>query len=416
MAAKGTMRNCFLLRAIAIGISLLAVASLTRGQEGDWQQQVQDEVRSEHMESALAIVEQRLVVAPNDWEAHGWRARLLSWKGRWPEGEKEYELVLENFPNDLDMLTGLSDVLIWQHKYSEALAILRHAKSISPSGSEILMRLARVLTLLGRVSEAQLEYQTALQLDPQNGEAKAVLLANSKHELRVGSETEFLSFASNAETQAASLGSRWSRSWSTVLTASTYQRFGQDAVELEGSAAFHITSRTWVSAGAGGANAQGIVPTHEAIFELGHGFRFDNPWAEGLESSCHQQWFWYQGAHVLTLSTSQIVYLPKGWTWSINLTGARTGFAGTAVAWEPAGWTKLAFPMHRRLTGDVLYGVGSENFFQIDQIEQFSAHTYGGGLRYQFTYRQDVQAYLARQNRSQGQTDTTLGFNYGIRF
>jgi tetratricopeptide (TPR) repeat protein len=48
------------------------------------------------------------------------------------EAEIEYRLVLDKFPNDVDVLTGLADVLLWQQKYSEALAVLEKARSAAP--------------------------------------------------------------------------------------------------------------------------------------------------------------------------------------------------------------------------------------------------------------------------------------------
>lgn len=406
-----------MIRAGAIGALLVAAASQFAGQTGsEWEQQVQNEVNAQHLDAALTVVDDRLANTPDDLEAHGWRGRLLAWKGRWPEGEAEYKLVLERVPNDIDILTGLADVLLWQQKYPEALQVLNHARTIAPSDPEILSRQARVLSLLGRTSEAQLEYQQVLQFDPENKEARASLLENTKHELRVGDDIDFFNYTGDAQTESVSLSSRWNSRWSTVFGVSTYQRFGQDAVKLQASGAFHLSAHTWASVGTAVANDQSVVPTNEFSFELGRGFRLDNRWVQGLESSYQQHWFWYQGAHVLTFSTNQIVYLPKGWTWSIDVTGARSGFVGTPVAWEPSGWTKIGFPLYRRVSGSVLFGMGSENFSQIDQVGQFSAHTYGGGLRYQFLDRQDVQGYVARQNRSQGQTDTTLGLSYGIRF
>jgi tetratricopeptide (TPR) repeat protein len=397
-------------------VALLVAVPVAAQTDTDWQQRVQDEVKLQHLDAALTVVDQRLANVPDDLEAHGWRGRLLSWKGRWPEGEAEYKLVLEKVPDDADILTALADVLLWQQKYPEALEALNHAKNISPSDPEILSRLARLLTLLGRTTEARQEYQQVLQFDPANKEAKASLLESTKQELRIGDDIDFFSFANDAQAQSISLSSRWNERWSTIFDVTTYQRFSQDAVKFQASGAFHITTQTWASVGTALANDQGVVPTNEAFFEYGHAFRLENRWVQGLESSYDQHWFWYQGAHVLTLSTSQLVYLPKGWTWSLNVTGARSGFAGTSVAWEPSGWSKLGFPLHRRLTGNLLFGVGSENFTQIDQIGQFSAHTYGGGLRYRFANRQDVQGYVAREDRSQGQTDTTLGLSYGIRF
>jgi tetratricopeptide (TPR) repeat protein len=386
---------------------------------GDWQQRVQDEVKTQHLDSALAIVDQRLANAPQDFEAHGWRGRLLAWKGRWSEAVTEYQLVLKDFPDDTDILTGLADVLLWQKNYPEALQVLDRARTISPSDPEILTRRARVLALLGRPREARSDYREVFHLDAENVEARAGL-ANldevTKHEIRIGDDIDFLSYANDAQTQSVSLSSRWNNRWSTIFAVDTYQRFGQDAVKFQATGDFHVDAQDWVGVGSAVANGQGVVPTNEAFFEFGHAFRFNNPCVRGLESSYQQHWFWYQGAHVLTLATNQIVYLPRGWTWSLNVTGARTGFSGTPVDWTPSGWSKLGFPIQRRITGNVFYGVGSENFSQIDQIGRFSAHTYGGGVRYRFANRQDINAYVAYQSRSLGQTDTTLGLSYGIRF
>jgi hypothetical protein len=76
----------------------------------------------------------------------------------------------------------------------------------------------------------------------------------------------------------------------------------------------------------------------------------------------------------------------------------------------------MGFPLQRRLTGNLFYAVGSEDFSRFDQIGRIASHTYGGGLRYQFAEKQDVTGYVSRQNRSKGQTETSFGLSYGIRF
>src|SRR5689334_3285166 len=60
--------------------------------------------------------------------------------------------------------------------------------------------------------------------------------------------------------------------------------------------------------------------------------------------------------------------------------------------------------------GNVFFAVGTENFAQVDQIGQFSSQTYGGGMRFQFTQRQDVTGFAAYQKRTQDRTQTSLGF------
>ena len=410
-----------LARRIAVGLLLLLLSlEFLAGQTtDDWQPRVRNLVENQHIEAALTIVEERLANSPEDMEAHGWRGRLLAWKGRWSEGETEFKLVLDKFPNDTEILTALADVLLWRKNYAGALLTLDRARQISPSDPEILSRRARVLVLLGRNPEARLEYQQTLQFDSQNEDARTALAdlrENTKHELRIGEDVDLFNYANTGQTQGVSLNSRWNQRWSTVFSVNTYQRFDQSAVKFLASTAFHVTAQDWITVGSAIANSQSIVPTSEAFFEYGHGFRIENGWFRGLESSYQQHWFWYQGAHVLTLNTSQMVYFPHGWSWTLNVTGARTGFVGTPVEWAPSGWTKISFPLQRRVTGNVFFAVGSETFEQMDQIGRFSAHAFGGGLRYQFTARQDINGYVARQNRNQGQTDTSCGLSYGIHF
>jgi tetratricopeptide (TPR) repeat protein len=408
------------LKTAVAALLFLVFVQLLSGQTTDeWQLRVRHEVENHHIDAALTIVEQRLAKAPEDMEARGWRGRLLAWKGRWPEAETEFKLVLDKFPNDTEILIALADVLLWQKEYTEALRALDQARKISPSDPEILSRGARVLTLLGRCPEARFEYQQTLQFDAQNEDARtglASLRENTKQELRFGEDVDFFNYANAAQTQGISLSSRWNQRWSTVFGVNAYQRFGQDAVKFLASTSFHATARDWITVGGAVADSQSVVPTSEAFFEYGHGFRIENPWLQGLESSYQQHWFWYQGAHVLTLNTSQVIYLPHDWTWTLNVTGARTGFVGTPIAWTSSGWTKLGFPLHRRVTGNVFFAVGSENFAEIDQIGRFSARTLGGGLRYRFAARQDINGYVARQDRNQGQTDTSFGLSYGIHF
>jgi tetratricopeptide (TPR) repeat protein len=406
--------------AVCIAILFFLQAFHASGQMiEDWQQHVRIEVQEQHFDAALAIVEQRLAEASDDLEAHGWRGRLLAWKGRWPEGEAEFRLVLRTFPDDVDVLTSLSDVLLWQQKWQDSLQIIDQARKISPSNPDILVRRARLLSLLGRVPDARSAYQEILKFDPENQTAKTAMADFGQatiHELRVGDDVDFFNYTGTAQTQGINLSSRWNEQWSTVLGVGIYQRFGENAAQFLASTAFHFTHNDWVSVGGAVADHQQVVPTHEAFVEYGHAFRFRNHWLQGLESSYQQHWYWYDGAHVLTFTTNQIVYLPRNWTWTLAVIGARTGFPGTSVAWEPSGWSKLGFPLPRHFTGNIFYAVGTENFSQIDQIGRIAGHTYGGGLRYQLAERQDLTGYVSRQYRNLNQTVTSFGLSYGIHF
>jgi tetratricopeptide (TPR) repeat protein len=385
----------------------------------DWEQQLHELIRNNQLDAGLTVVEQRIATSPTDLEAHGWRGRILAWKGRWSAAETEYRQVLVKAPDDIDILTGLADVLLWQERPQEALQSLDQANRLSPSNPEVLSRRARVLLILGRNAEARAQLREMLRIDPHDETAQKTLKGltpEARHELRLGEDIDAFNYTDTAQAQVLGLNSRWSPRWSTLFGTSFYQRFGEDAAKASGDVTFRFTTRDWVSAGGAGANDHGVIPRAEAFFECGHGSRFQNQLIRGLEVAYQQHWFWYRGAHVLTAGMSQLLYLPREWTWALTVNGARSGFSGYGIEWVPSGSTRLGFPLCHGLSGNVLFAVGSENFAQVDQIGRFSARTFGGGLRYRISPQHDISGYMASQDRSQGRVQNSYGLSYGIRF
>lgn len=385
----------------------------------EWQGQVRAAVGERRFSAGLAVVDHRLAEAPDDLEAHTWRGRILAWTGHWDEAESEYKLVLAKFPNDIDVLTALADVLVWQRKYEEGLTVLDRAQTAEPRNPEIQVRRGRVLALLQRSSEARKEYETVLTYDPENRTAiggLADLPSTSRYELRIGEETDFFSFTDNAQLGAVTLSERWNAKWTTAAGLNQYHLFGENAVRFWADAAFHFKQNNWLRVLGGGANPQDVVAEGEALLEYGHAFRFPNPLFKGLESSYQDHSLWYRGATVVALNTTQTVYLPRGWNVSLSIAGARTRLPGGASEWVPSGSTRVVIPVAPRLSASLLFAVGTENFAHVDQIGRFSARTYGGGLRYRFAERQDVSGFVAVQDREHGQRQTSLEMSYGIRF
>jgi len=385
----------------------------------DWQQRVREKAQARQLDAALLVIEQRLAEFPDDLEARGWRGRVLARQGRWAEAERDYRYVLDRSPNDTEILIGLSDVLLWQGKVDQALAVANRARELAPRQPDVLLRHARILRALGDTSQARREYREILSVDSQNQEAKrslASLSEETKHELRIGTDIDTFNYTDAAQAQSLLFTSRWTSRWSTTLEADIYQRFGQDAGKFLASGSFRFTKHDWLNSGGSLGHDNGIIPKREAFFEYGHGLRLPNRLIKGVEASYQQRWLWYQGAHIFTVGVTQLYYLPKDLTWSLTVTGARSGFTGAGVEWVPSGSTRLAFPVHKRLTASLSYAVGTENFAQVDQIGRFSAHTYAGGLKYRFASRQDISGYIAAQDRSQGRTQNSYGLSYGLRF
>lgn len=399
---------------------LLAVAAAAQ-ETGEWQAQVRRAVESKDLDQALVLVEDRLSRSPQDLEARAWHARLLAWRGEWARAETEYRSVLAVAPNDVDVLLGLSDVLIWQDKLQEALSVLERARSLAPQQREVLLRRARLLARLNRVGEARQQYRSLLSWSAGDTEARSGLASlpdEYRHELRVGSDTDAYNFADTATAQGMILISRWNSHWTTEAAFNSYQRFGADAYLVTGRVSRKLGARDWVAAGGGAGHDEDVIAKRTAVVEYGHAFTFaKTALVRGMELTFRHQWLWYSQSQVRTFSGSALLYLPRDWMWSLTVTAARSSFPVVGIEWQPSGNTRLSFPLWvRGLRGNLGFALGTENFAKVDEIGRFSARTYSGGLRYQLTRSQDIGGYFAYQNRSQQRTQTSFGLTYGIRF
>jgi tetratricopeptide (TPR) repeat protein len=317
---------------------------------------------------------------------------------------------------------GASDLR--EGKFEEAQRAMDCAVELDPKHADLRAARARVFRAAGHRNEAQLEFQKALSLDPTNSEAHAGLISvrgEPKHELRFGQDNDLFNFADANHDEWASLVSRWTPRWTTSVAGDFYQRGGAAAGKFVGS----VTRRQpkWGALTLGGAigHDNAVIPRSEAFFELEHGWKISEAnLVRAIEFSYAQHWYWYQTSRILTLNGSAIVFFPQEWTLSLGATGAGSAFSGTGAEWRPSGNTRIGFPLVRweekRLSGNVFFATGTEDFAQVDQIGRFASQTYGGGLRFQLNSRQDVTGYAAYQKRTQNRTDTSFGLSYGIHF
>ena len=413
---------------VLFGLIVLALvsASDTFGQDRtlDWQAQVRSYAEARDWDSALRIVDHAIAHAPQDVDVRAWRPRVLAWAGRLADAEKEYLEILKVSRKDPDNWMGLANVYLHEGKIEEARRAIDSAVELDSKRADLHTARARVLRAAGEQKEAQLEFQKALSLDPTISEAHAGLISvrgEPKHELRFGQDNDLFNFAGANHDEWASLVSRWTPRWITSVAGDFYQRGGVAAGKFVGS----VTRRQpkWGALTMGGAIGQdnAVIPRSEAFFELDHGWKIgETNFVRALELSYAQHWYWYQTSRILTLNGTAIVSFPQEWTLSLGATGARSAFSGTGAEWRPSGNTRLGFPLGRweekRLSGNVFFATGTEDFAQVDQIGRFASQTYGGGLRFQLNARQDVTGYAAYQKRTQNRTDTSFGLSYGIHF
>lgn len=410
-----------------------AVAQVRAAQSGDWLEEVRARVSAHDLTGAEKIVDARLAMAPGDSDALGWRAQLLAWTGHRAEAEAAFRRALQLSPRDVDYLLGLATILGQGGRNREALQVLESAAQIPPARADVYNELGRVLAALGRKREARAAFLKARALEPKDiapaaDEAAAGLrelswqsASATRFELDVTNETDTFNYTGAASAQSIVFLARPNSRWLFSDETDIYQRFGAKAEKTVASAAHRFAGGNWLTVGAGAGNAQGIIPEAETYFECGRGFRLSEHAAlRGVEASYKQHWLWYDGAHVMVVTGTIAADLARGWRWTFSVNAVRSGFAGTPVAWEPSGYTRLDFSLPgvraERLLPNVTFAVGSENFSEVDQVRAFASRTYGGGLRLRLSARQFVNFYFARQQRNGGNSEGIYGASYGVRF
>jgi tetratricopeptide (TPR) repeat protein len=374
--------------------------------------------------SAMQVVDRELALAPEDTDVWAWRARLLEWSGNSAEAEKEYLRILQVTKNDPDNWLGLAGVYLVEGKTLDALHALDFAVELDPGRADLHMARGRALAAAGDQKSAQLEFQKAQRLDPANDEARVAqrsVLGAPKNELRIGQEDNLFNYTGANYDEWLSLRTQWSPHWTTTFLGNFFQWGAADAGKFVASVSGRLPKWGALTVGGAGAHDSGVFPKSEAFFELDHGWKTsDTRLVRGLEITYGQHWYWYQSAKILALTGVTLIYLPRDWTFSMGVTEAQSAFPGLGTQWRPSEIARLGFPIIRReeqqLAGNVFFAVGTEDFASIDQIGSFASQTFGAGLRFAITPRQDLGPYASYQKRSQGRTDTNFGLSYGFRF
>ena len=395
----------------------------------DWLERAQKSVAAHNLTRALQIADARLGAVPDDSDAMGWRAHLLTWMGERKEAEVAYRRALQVSPRDGDLLLGLATVLAQDGRNADALAMLDAVAQIPPPRADVLNERGRVLRAMGRCEGARAAFVQAQALEPANisvadDEARAGLRSlesTPRFELDIGNETDMFNYTGAANAQTITFVAKPNARWIFSAEGDIYQRFGADAEKVIGAATYRFRGSDSFTVGVGGGNANGIIPRAETYFEYGHGFRIsETRTVRGIEATYNQHWLWYSQAHVLVFTGSVVADLAHDFRWTVSANGARSQFAGTPVAWKPSGYSRMDFRLPRipadRLLMNVTSAVGSENFSELDQVGAFASRTYGGGFRVGLSERQYVNFYVGRQYRNGGNMEGIYGVSYGLRF
>src|SRR6266446_4867804 len=128
-----------LLVVFLLALTLLAVHAAAQDQPPDWQAQVRKYCDAKDWPSAMRMLEQEIVRAPDDLDLKAWRARVLAWSGKLAEAQQEYLAILKISANDPDNWAGLASVYAREGKRQRPCApstlpcsLIRNAGTCAP--------------------------------------------------------------------------------------------------------------------------------------------------------------------------------------------------------------------------------------------------------------------------------------------
>src|SRR5712691_8893767 len=348
---------------VLAGVGLFCLLAWGQQLTSTWQEDVRRCADGHDWPAAIGIVDREVARAPKDMDLRAWRARVLLWSGKLAEAELEYQRILSAVANDPDDWMGLANVYSREGRTKEALLALDRAVELDLKRADIRAARGRTLRALGAQNEAKVEFSRAVDLDPTNPEGRAGLLSlrgEPRHELRVGLNTYFFNFADGNQDEELNLTSKWAPRWGTSVGTDGYRWSGKGAEKVVASLTGKMPGSGALTVGGAVAHDNGIIPKDEGFFAYDQGFRIHgSKFLRGSEIVYGQHWYWYTTAPILTINETTLFYLPRDWTWSLGLIGARSHFSGTGAEWRPSGISRLGFPITRwegrRLGGNVFF-------------------------------------------------------------
>jgi YaiO family outer membrane protein len=120
---------------------------------------------SKQYEQAIDAYRDYLKLRPQDDEARGVIARLLSWQGHYDEALQLYDEILHGHPGDLDILTAKARIKSWQKEFAEARILYEKVLGKNPVDREAKRGLADILYWSGDYANALRAYEDLALVD-----------------------------------------------------------------------------------------------------------------------------------------------------------------------------------------------------------------------------------------------------------
>ena len=128
-------------------------------------------------DTALALVEERLAVDPNDVQCALQKAECLLALGRRTEALQGADSAVSRAHDDPEALDALGTFFVYAAAHARALEVYDRAVAIAPKNTSLLAKRAEVHRFLGNFELSALDYEGVLAIAPRDAEALKGLAA-----------------------------------------------------------------------------------------------------------------------------------------------------------------------------------------------------------------------------------------------
>lgn len=123
---------------------------------------------------ALAIYHELWQNNPSNYDYRLKVGLLLGWLKQFQDSQNHLELMLVDYPDNIEIGTALMRVLSWQHRYLESIDLSKKFEKLYPDNIDLLLITAQTYFWIGAYPESELYTQRILELDENNSVANGL--------------------------------------------------------------------------------------------------------------------------------------------------------------------------------------------------------------------------------------------------
>ncbi len=330
---------------------------------------------------ALAAFQRIAAANPNDHEARIWIARMHERMGEPAVAEAVYRSVLLEDPANLDAMIGVGATLLARHAAGEAIEVLEHAEALAPQSDVVLTSLGRAHREAGNTLRAigYLERVVAMSPTEQHRLSLEDVQLSYFHRVEAhGFSETFNGGTPNSSNGGVLVNYRLNDTWRVFGRGDAQRKFGISDQRGGGGAEWRWKPMTTLVGHVLIGPNNVVMPERDYLGEIDHTY--------GLAS-------WTGTYRYLDFNGAWMAVLSPAVTWwasdrlSIGLRYAHSISKTNVLLSNEHGnslHARAAYRFRPRiwLTGGYAAGVEDFETVSIDQVGDFHAHTFSGGVRW----------------------------------